>query len=350
MNSKLRSSGESISCLRLAVGSFEYNKVKRHIIGTAIHEANADRSSSTTMATATNEGIGVAMTDEERRAEWLTSRLSIPFPLRLPLSLVLAGCGGFGLGVYHGSQTNGLRFRAENAHRFPTSQTGWYLYHKSKNYNMALGGVVEGLKMSLRFGLWTGLYVGMEEFVDRGRGGMVRLWRRFRGLDVDSKLVMSRDVFSSILAGFGTAGVFSAWERHDVYTAARMARLGAKGGLVFGLLQDALSVVRGRKLGYVEFVKRHTFGSAGEDEEVKHHQANAAAGSYHLPAEFTGESVRSGIRPQQFLVKPTYDSTARASRRNEGICYSSPQATNTSLTESELTLLCTKCSVFDSEA
>nr|POE63066.1 hypothetical protein CFP56_03969 [Quercus suber] len=223
------------------------------------------------------DAVKVMMTDEKRSAEWLASRLSIPFPLRLPLSFALSAFGGFGIGVYHGSQTSGLRFRAENAHRFPTTQTGWYFYHKSKNYNMALGGVLEGLRMSVRFGVWTGLYVGMEEFVDRGRGGGVRLWRGFRGLDVDQKVVISRDVFSSVLAGFGTAGLFSAWERHDIYTAARMARLGAKGGLIFGLLQDALSVARGRKLGYVDFVKRHTIGSAGEDEQLQQYQPNGGA-------------------------------------------------------------------------
>jgi len=174
----------------------------------------------------------------------------------------LGGFTGFILGIYHGSAESGLRFRAENAHRFPTTQTGWYLYHKSKNYHMALGGIKEGMKMGLKQSAWVGVFFGMEECIDRGRAGVVRQWRGFRGIREEERLVAgNRDFVSSVLAGLGTAGAFSAWNRFPVPTAARVAKLGAKVGLAFGVLQDMASILRGRRLGYVEFIKRHTFGA-----------------------------------------------------------------------------------------
>ena len=41
---------------------------------------------------------------------------------------------GAPLGSAKGSTNAALRYRAENAHYLPTSQAGWYLYGKSKNY------------------------------------------------------------------------------------------------------------------------------------------------------------------------------------------------------------------------
>ncbi|TKA31648.1 hypothetical protein B0A50_01725 [Salinomyces thailandicus] len=184
-------------------------------------------------------------------------RLSLPLPLRLPLALALSSTAGFVLGTYHGSSETGLRFRAENAHRFPTTQTGWYLYHKSKNYHMALGGISEGIRMGLRQAAWVGLFVVMEEGLDRGRAGAVRAWR---GAGGETEVAGNRDFVSTVFAGVGTAGVFSAWQRFPAPTAVRVARMGAKVGLVFGLVQDALGALRGRRLGYVEFIKKHVVG------------------------------------------------------------------------------------------
>lgn len=195
------------------------------------------------------------------------ARLSLPFPIRLPLASTLGFVSGGFLGLSHGAQEAGLRFRAENAHRFPSSQVGWYLYHKSKNYHMALGGVKEGLKMGCRQAWWVGVFVGMEELIDRGRAGVVRQWRGLRGVSYEEPAIAGhRDCASSVLAGLGTAGVFSAWNRFPVPTAARVAKMGAKVGLVYGVVQDVMSMWRGRPLGYVEFIKRHAFGRADEVE------------------------------------------------------------------------------------
>lgn len=85
----------------------------------------------------------------------------------------------------------GMRFRAEHAHIFPTTTTGWYLYHKSKNYHVMLGGLKEGFKMGSKVSFWAGSFMWIEEAVDRIRG--------------------SKDFVSSVVAGLSTAGAFSAW-------------------------------------------------------------------------------------------------------------------------------------------
>ncbi|GAM85364.1 hypothetical protein ANO11243_033710 [Dothideomycetidae sp. 11243] len=168
----------------------------------------------------------------------LHDRLSLPFGTRLVLALTLATTSGFALGTAHGGQMAGLRFRAENAHRLPTSEVGWFLYHKSKNYNAMLGGVKEGFRMGVRLGFWGGLFFWTEEGIDR------------------SEEDGTRDFLSTTVAALSTAGAFSAWNRFPLPTAARTAKMGLKAGLAFGLIQDALGLLRGRKLGYVEFIKR----------------------------------------------------------------------------------------------
>ena len=118
-------------------------------------------------------------------------RLSIPFGIRFPAATTVAFITGLTLGLSHGSKTAGLRFRAENSHRFPTSSTGWYLYHKSKNYHMMLGGVKEGLKMGSKVAFWGGGFFVVEEAIDRLRG--------------------TKDFLSTVVASLSISGGFSAW-------------------------------------------------------------------------------------------------------------------------------------------
>ena len=42
--------------------------------------------------------------------------------------------------------------------------------------------------------------------------------------------------------------------RHDVYTAARTAKLGLKLSLTYGLLQDALEALKGNRPAYIDFM------------------------------------------------------------------------------------------------
>jgi hypothetical protein len=138
--------------------------------------------------------------EKERRAQWreeqikelrLNSRLSFPYPMRLMLATSLSFLAGAGLGISYGAQSAGFRFRAENAHRLPNTSTGWYLYHKSKNYHMAFAGIREGLKMGTKVSFWTAGFFSIEEMFDRYRG--------------------TRDCFNTIIASLSVAGGFSLW-------------------------------------------------------------------------------------------------------------------------------------------
>lgn len=123
-----------------------------------------------------------------------SSRLSLPFPYRLPLAITTSFMTGTVLGVSKGAQTAGFRFRAENAHRLPQTPTGWYLYHKSKNYNMALGAVREGLKMGVKVSFWATAFLGLEDCLDEFRSGGGHT-----------------DFLSTVGASLTIAGAFSVW-------------------------------------------------------------------------------------------------------------------------------------------
>lgn len=90
--------------------------------------------------TAPNE-VEVAV--EQMWASRHAARLSMPFPVRLPLASSLAFVAGAGLGLSHGATEAGLRFRAENAHRFPTSYAYFqFLTRVSRHWLMDIIGLI----------------------------------------------------------------------------------------------------------------------------------------------------------------------------------------------------------------
>lgn len=118
-------------------------------------------------------------------------RLAIMTPSRLLLGSVASTFVGFTLGAVQGGQMAQLRFRAEHAHKMPDTTTGWYLYHKSKNYHAMQGGIREGFRMGLKTGFWSLMALSLESTVDRYRG--------------------SSDMFSTVVATLTVAGAFSLW-------------------------------------------------------------------------------------------------------------------------------------------
>ncbi|KAI1843576.1 hypothetical protein JX265_007360 [Neoarthrinium moseri] len=178
---------------------------------------------------------------------WNESRLSIPPMIRIPGAAMAAFGIGFSLGLAHGSQMAGLRFRAEHAHKLPTTTPGWYLYHKSKNYHLAFGGLKEGLRTGIRLSLMTTAMFCTENLFDVYRG--------------------SRDMFNTVAASLAVAGGFSILNRFTAPEAARTARKGLIVGFAYGGVQDLLSLARGRPVGYVEFIRKHLGGSNNAEGE-----------------------------------------------------------------------------------
>jgi hypothetical protein len=187
-------------------------------------------------------------------------RLGIDVDRRIPYALMSAFTTGMTLGYYHGSKKAGLVFRAENAHRFPTTSSGWFQYHKTKNYISVVGGVKDGFKMGSKLGAGALAFCLFEETVDYARHD-------------------ERDFLSTVTAGLSCSGIYSLLgkaclktqllhpitklntnltlfytARHDVYTAARTARLGLKMSLVYGLLQDTLETMKGNRPTYIDFI------------------------------------------------------------------------------------------------
>ncbi|KAJ7086658.1 hypothetical protein C8R44DRAFT_820684 [Mycena epipterygia] len=134
-----------------------------------------------------------------------TYSLTVPARLSVPLATGLLGAM---IGIKRGGQLASMRFLAENAHRTPTTQKGWYLYHKTKNYRVMLGA----LRGAARDGAYLGAvgvgWVGLEEGL-RAVG-----WGR---------VAMSG-------AGVGTAGLFCALYRMAWKTSLSMGALGLAGG------------------------------------------------------------------------------------------------------------------------
>ncbi|KAL4819220.1 hypothetical protein BDW67DRAFT_138751 [Aspergillus spinulosporus] len=162
-------------------------------------------------------------------------RLGMGVGQRLPFTALSAFSAGLAIGATHGSKKAAYRFRAENAHRFPTTPTGWFQYHKTKNYISIVGGVKEGMKMGFKLGAGALVFCLFEETVDYARHDQ-------------------RDFISTVTAGLSFSGLYSLLARHDVYTAARTTKLGLKLSLVYGLMQDGLETLKGNRPAYIDFL------------------------------------------------------------------------------------------------
>lgn len=114
----------------------------------------------------------------------MDSAIRVNIPQRVLLVPGTAFIVGSAIGLVRESRTASLRFLAENAHRPPKTVQGWYFYKKTKNYRVMLGGLKGAGIEGSRLGLIGLCYVGIESAVK---------W----------------DEVKSVVAGVGTAGVFS---------------------------------------------------------------------------------------------------------------------------------------------
>lgn len=148
-----------------------------------------------TAATSTTTPSSTPLRDHNAFPSDPYPRLSISTPARVLLGSVSSGVIGFTLGAMQGGQMSQLRFRAEHAHKMPDTTTGWYFYHKSKNYHAMQGGIREGFRMGAKTSFWVFVALGLESTVDRYRG--------------------SSDMFSTTVATLSVAGAFSLWRKCD---------------------------------------------------------------------------------------------------------------------------------------
>ncbi|KAI0327793.1 hypothetical protein GY45DRAFT_1256380 [Cubamyces sp. BRFM 1775] len=124
------------------------------------------------------------MSSTEHDDELPPIRITIPERYYLlPGAAIIVGTT---IGLFRGSRTASLRFLAENAHRPPKTVRGWYLYNKTKNYRVLLGGLKGAGADATKLGLTAAGWVIVEE-------GCTRL-----GLD---------DV-REVAAGLGTGTLF----------------------------------------------------------------------------------------------------------------------------------------------
>jgi hypothetical protein len=173
-------------------------------------------------------------------------RLGMPAAVRAPFITGASFITGFGLGVTAGGRKAADRYRAENSHRFPTTQAGWYLYHRSKSYNTIVGGVKEGVKFGSQITLFAGAFMGIEEIMDRSRSKV------FTRGDEDYA-TGQKDFVNTVIAGMSTSGLYILWKRMDVFAAGKMARMALKYSLAYGLAQDLLASVKGESPAYVRW-------------------------------------------------------------------------------------------------
>jgi hypothetical protein len=104
-------------------------------------------------------------TDDEGRPKSESIQITVnPRFYQLPGAALLLGTV---IGLTRGSRLAGLQFQAENAHRPPTTLRGWYLYRKTKNYKVILGGLREAGKQASKLGLVAVVWVGAEEALIR---------------------------------------------------------------------------------------------------------------------------------------------------------------------------------------
>ena len=184
-------------------------------------------------------------------------RLGLHPVLRIPFISTISFFTGFGLGSAHGSTTAALRYRAENAHRVPSSRTGWYLYGKSRNYHAIIGGVTNGVKDGARFAAWTTLFLAIEDGLDRARGKILASAQDKE----DGKLARGqRDFLNTVSAAVAFSGLYGWSHGFDRWSAQRLTRSAVRFAVPFGLAQDVLASLRGDRPWYVDWVLGRTIG------------------------------------------------------------------------------------------
>lgn len=174
------------------------------------------------------------------------NRLSRPGPARLTFYFTNAFAIFWVIGFLQARRLAAHQFLAENSHRLPTSDAGWYLYHRSKNYKVAWRGIQAGFKHGIAGGACAFVYGFTEEAWDQGvRKGKV-------------------DALGSMVAGTTVAATFAVVKRMRLRPTLRCLRVGAGLGLVSGIAQDLLRWSRGATPWYIEELRQKRITENGK--------------------------------------------------------------------------------------
>ncbi|KAI9491378.1 hypothetical protein BDB00DRAFT_767208 [Zychaea mexicana] len=166
----------------------------------------------------------------------VTGRASLNVNQRLVLMTGVGSFWGFSIGSFIGGRHAGLQYLAENAHRLPTTVQGWYFYHKTKNYRMALGGIKRGARYAVRTGGLCLMYGALEAGLDHMRG--------------------EPDVANSVAAGAVSGAIFSTFSKFPLLFNVRYSLMfGAAFGLVTGGLSDIHRCISGNSPAYVAWIQ-----------------------------------------------------------------------------------------------
>ncbi|KAJ1822565.1 hypothetical protein LPJ56_000671 [Coemansia sp. RSA 2599] len=163
-------------------------------------------------------------------------RLRLETDDRIALMTLLSGGVGALCGGYLGGQLAGRQYLAERAHRLPNTVQGWYFYQKWKNYRVLLGAMKGAARYSGKVGGCVLAYAAIEAAVDR--------------------VVGETQVFSSALAGIGSALGMSAIARLPRSSARRACMAGLAVGLLTGAAQDAMRYLQNRPPAYMLWARQ----------------------------------------------------------------------------------------------
>jgi hypothetical protein len=129
-----------------------------------------------------------------------SERLSMPPWTRITITTLFNATAALGTGFYASSHAAGLQFLAENSHRMPKSEKGWFIYQRYKTNYKIVRGVQGGVR---RIAMWAPIpivFLWTESMVDEVRGGE------------------SKDLASTVVAGVVTGGLFSLFSRWTIDT------------------------------------------------------------------------------------------------------------------------------------
>lgn len=143
---------------------------------------------------------------------------------------------GFVSGMVSSGKLSGAQFTCENLHRLPTSRQAAYLFQKTKNYRIILGGLKGGIRSGARLGAWTGAFCSMKEItllgIQSGIGHEDQLHCRF---------------LAGGFSGFVLAlGASSLYRLRPIYSPRRLM-LGGLIGMVAGGAEDLKDVLANRR-------------------------------------------------------------------------------------------------------